>query len=121
MGDRMEIVAFDRRRNTNREALGELRRKRLKDSPKVWLNMGDIFVKVQHTDSVELLEAEQERLTTRIDALRQGLKTKIERLNQLEGRKFDQGWYLKGMSPDEVDRGGILPPQGAFTPFTRIA
>ena len=50
--DRQEIVAIDRRRNQNREALRALRQQ----TGKTWITLGSLLVKVQVEKAAELLE-----------------------------------------------------------------
>ena len=50
--DRQEVVAIDRRRNQNREALRALRHQQ----GKAWITLGSLLVKVEVDKAVELLE-----------------------------------------------------------------
>lgn len=57
-----QIVAFDRRRNHNREALGEMKRKRLVNANKVWFNMGELFIKLPRDDAIKMVETGNKQL-----------------------------------------------------------
>eukprot|EP00729_Bicosta_minor_P001508 gene1508-35469_t len=97
MMDRHQIVAFDRRRNHNREALGEMKRKRLVNANKVWFNMGELFIKLPRDDAIKMVETEQAEVTAEINAIRDQLKPKVKELSEMEGRELNPGFDLKGM------------------------
>lgn len=93
------MVALDARRNTNREALGELRRKGLKDAPVVWMNFGDLFLRLPHAQATALVEKDQAKMDSEIAALQDGLKAKARDLAGAPA--VSAGFALKGMRPAE--------------------
>eukprot|EP01135_Chromosphaera_perkinsii_P010732 Nk52_evm11s2209 gene=Nk52_evmTU11s2209 len=97
---KQEIIAYDRKRNANREALGTFRRGELGESgDKVWLCLGDNFVRMKQSQVENLLKEEQVSLDAEVNRLRDGLKKKMDALAELEGREkpTDRGFGLKGM------------------------
>jgi chaperonin cofactor prefoldin len=63
--DKQEVVALDRRRNQNREALRALRQ----NSGKTWLTLGSLLVKMSGDKAKELLEQGKSQLS--LPSLRQ--------------------------------------------------
>jgi hypothetical protein len=53
MRDKQEVVALDKRRNQNREALRALQHQ---DFEKTWLTLGSLLIKVPTNKAKELLE-----------------------------------------------------------------
>merc|ERR1712212_158317 len=90
ISDRQEIVTLDRRRNTNREALRQLTTNKLANpipNHKNWICVGNMFLKLPNTLVVECIEKEQKQLDTEINNLRNGLRSKVNHLNDLEEKQ----------------------------------
>ncbi|XP_042874982.1 p53 and DNA damage-regulated protein 1-like isoform X2 [Penaeus japonicus] len=104
ISDRQEIVTLDRRRNTNREALRHLKTNKLASqstSNKSWICVGNMFFKLPNTVVVDCIEKEQKQLDTEINNLRNGLRSKVNHLNDLEAKQKTVGTNLKPLSQDE--------------------
>jgi len=83
-----KIVDFDRKRNTNREALRklfEMEKQRDNLMKKLWLCSGDIFIRIPSKNAKSIIEHEQENLDTEINRLRKEIKEKTSKLNEIEG------------------------------------
>ncbi|XP_042208945.1 p53 and DNA damage-regulated protein 1-like isoform X2 [Homarus americanus] len=104
ISDRQEIITLDRRRNTNREALRQLRTNDLiSSSPaaKTWICVGNMFLKIPKSLAIENIDKEQKQLDTEINNLRNGLRGKVNALNDLEHKQQTVGTNLQALSPDE--------------------
>eukprot|EP00128_Syssomonas_multiformis_P004626 Colp12_sorted_trinity150504_noHs@19220 len=100
--EKQQIVDFDRKRNTNREALGSFRRKEHTDK-KAWTWIGSMFIKLPSDATIKLLEEDQKRLDSEISQLRDSVKRKSEELMRLQGdEQRMQGFSLKALSEQEV-------------------
>eukprot|EP00051_Salpingoeca_urceolata_P014465 m.184158 g.184158 ORF g.184158 m.184158 type:complete len:145 (+) comp18094_c0_seq4:3001-3435(+) len=106
--DRQQVIDFDRRRNENRTALGEMTRRSLKDADKVWMNLGDLIVKIPKPKAQQLVEQDQTTLSEEINRLRDGIKGKVTALNELQGKDMPAGFNLTGMSKKEFS-GPAMP------------
>ncbi|XP_034725061.1 p53 and DNA damage-regulated protein 1 isoform X2 [Etheostoma cragini] len=73
---KQQIVDLDTRRNRNREALNALKN--------------------------EILDSDQEQLDQEINELRKGLKAKVNRLNEMQGKPELRGYNLSPLSTDEI-------------------
>ncbi|ORZ20925.1 hypothetical protein BCR41DRAFT_350572 [Lobosporangium transversale] len=78
------IVDYDRRRNSNREALSKLK-KELSSEKKVWVNLGDLFVKMPKQNIETMIRKDQETLDSEITDIREAMKEKVVELEKLEG------------------------------------
>ncbi|KAF9295819.1 p53 and DNA damage-regulated protein 1 [Mortierella antarctica] len=78
------IVDYDRKRNSNREALSKLK-KDLSEEKKVWVNLGDMFIKMPKENVETMIKKDQDTLNTEIDDIRQSMKEKVVELEKLEG------------------------------------
>ncbi|GJJ73890.1 hypothetical protein EMPS_06248 [Entomortierella parvispora] len=94
------IIDYDRRRNSNREALGKLK-KDLSKEKKVWVNMGDMFIKMPKPNVETMIKKDQETLDSEIADIRQVMKEKVVELEKLEGGdgSKSRAFQLKGMTP----------------------
>nr|XP_027227940.1 p53 and DNA damage-regulated protein 1-like [Penaeus vannamei] len=104
ISDRQEIVTLDRRRNTNREALRQLKTNKIASQStgnKSWICVGNMFLKLPNTVVVDCIEKEQKQLDTEINNLRNGLRSKVNHLNDLEAKQKTVGTNLKPLSQDE--------------------
>ncbi|KAK8747867.1 hypothetical protein OTU49_016195 [Cherax quadricarinatus] len=104
ISDQQEIISLDRRRNTNREALRQLRKNNLTSqnpSTKTWICVGNMFLRMPKNIATENIEKEQKQLDTEINNLRNGLSSKVNYLNDLEHKQKIVGTNLKALSPEE--------------------
>eukprot|EP00116_Pleurobrachia_bachei_P014883 sb/3475145/ len=98
IADQQEIVDLDRKRNTNREALRALKTQ----DDKVWVLMGNEFVKVDKVVAEGWLQNDQSVLDKEIDSLRDGLKDKVAAIKRMEGSELSSGFNLKPMGRGEL-------------------
>jgi hypothetical protein len=90
--ERAQMVELDRRRNANREALGALRKadtggtgqKNAGSSMKHWVCLGDVFMRQPHASARQMLEDDQKRIETELEALRLSVKRKSSALCELD-------------------------------------
>ena len=101
ISDQQEIIDLDRKRNTNREALRALKSS-MKGEDKVWVLLGNEFVKVDREVAKGWLESDQEVLDKEINSLRDGLKAKVAAVKRLEGSDLPSGFNLKPMGRGEL-------------------
>lgn len=102
--DKQEIVALDRRRNQNREALRALCQR----GGKTWLTLGSLLVKVPGDRAKELLEQDQVQLDTQINKLRSELKVKVNTLRDMEFQSPVPGLMLNPLSCSELSAMGQI-------------
>eukprot|EP01134_Creolimax_fragrantissima_P003581 CFRG3581T1 len=79
-----QITSFDRRRNTNREALGAFRRNEIRPG-KMWFSVDNLFIKMPQADGKRLIENDQKVLTDEIEKLRETMREKTMELQKYEG------------------------------------
>ncbi|KAG0205393.1 p53 and DNA damage-regulated protein 1 [Mortierella sp. GBA30] len=93
------IVDYDRRRNSNREALSKLK-KDLVIEKKVWVNLGDMFIKMPKQNVETMIKKDQETLDTEISEIRETMKEKVVELEKLEGGdgSKSRAFQLKAMN-----------------------
>jgi hypothetical protein len=97
----VQLLALDRRRNGNREALAYLRGAHGLPSPqapsgKVWVSVGPLFVRLQAERVKDLLEQDQKTISTEVDSLRDTVREHAQQLAEIEGRpEIMQGMQLK--------------------------
>ncbi|KAF0472039.1 p53 and DNA damage-regulated protein 1 [Gigaspora margarita] len=96
------IIDYDRTRNANREALNKLKKE--KDEKKVWVNLGEFFIKMDKNNVKTYIEKDQESLDSGISSLRETVKEKMAELEKLEtgDDKISKGFKLRGISSDEL-------------------
>ncbi|KAI8090024.1 uncharacterized protein BX664DRAFT_386418 [Halteromyces radiatus] len=95
------LIDYDRKRNSNREALNQFK-KNLKDEKKVWINLGDMFIRLPTKEAQQVIEKDQTTLTEKMDETRKIIKDMATELQQLEGKKEMQGFNLTGMSAKDL-------------------
>ncbi|XP_034389553.1 p53 and DNA damage-regulated protein 1 [Cyclopterus lumpus] len=98
---RQQIVDLDTKRNGNREALNALKNE-MSDSEKVKVCLGNMFIKFPKLKTREMIQRDQEQLDKEINDLRTGLKAKVNRLNEMQGKPQLRGYNLSPLSTDEV-------------------
>ncbi|RHZ75746.1 hypothetical protein Glove_209g161 [Diversispora epigaea] len=101
--NRQLIVDYDRTRNTNREALNRIR-KELNNEKKVWVNIGNFFIKMDKDNVKTYIEKDQQNLEKEISNLRESVKRKIIELEKLETgeNKKMKGFDLKGITSEDL-------------------
>ncbi|CAO3623276.1 unnamed protein product [Cunninghamella blakesleeana] len=100
--NKQTVIDLDRKRNGNREGLNQIK-KNLKDKEKkVWLNFGDMFIRLPTDEAQDLIENDQQTLNEKIDQTRKSIKEKANELQELEGKKSMQGFNLEGMTAKEL-------------------
>nr|ACQ58385.1 p53 and DNA damage-regulated protein 1 [Anoplopoma fimbria] len=98
---KQQIVDLDTKRNRNREALNALKND-MSDSEKVKVCIGNMFIKFPKLKTREMIQKDQEQLDKEINNLRTGLKAKVNRLNEMQGKPELRGYNLSPLSTDEV-------------------
>ncbi|RUS31864.1 hypothetical protein BC938DRAFT_476884 [Jimgerdemannia flammicorona] len=98
-----QVIDYDRKRNSNREALHQMKNKLAKDS-KLWVNIGDMFIKLPKENTRTMIQKDQQNLDKEISTLRDKLKDKAQELERIEGKdgKRVAGFKLKAMTTDEL-------------------
>nr|XP_020473939.1 p53 and DNA damage-regulated protein 1 [Monopterus albus] len=98
---KQQIVDLDKKRNRNREALNALKTA-MSDSEKVKVCFGTMFIRFPKSKTREMIQKDQEQLDKEINDLRKGLKAKVNRLNEIQGRPEVRGYNLSPLSTDEI-------------------
>lgn len=92
--DRAQIIDYDKKRNSNREALNALKSN---IETKQWICFGNLFLKIQHENVVKTIDDEQKELNREINKIHQELKPKLKKLHELEGLEDVKGFDLNGV------------------------
>ncbi|KAM9364310.1 p53 and DNA damage-regulated protein 1 [Pholidichthys leucotaenia] len=98
---KQQIVDLDTKRNRNREALNALKHD-VPDSEKVKVCLGNMFIKFPKSKTAEMIEKDQKQLDNEINELRNGLKEKVNCLNEMQGKPALRGYSLSPLSTDEI-------------------
>ncbi|OBZ88287.1 p53 and DNA damage-regulated protein 1 [Choanephora cucurbitarum] len=97
--NKQSVIDYDRKRNSNREALNQL--KKTKDD-KAWTFFGDMFIKLP-TDNVKtMLQKDQKALDEKIDEARKVMKQNALAIQRIEGKNEIHGFNLKGMTATDL-------------------
>ncbi|KAI9469341.1 hypothetical protein BDB00DRAFT_863017 [Zychaea mexicana] len=96
--NKQAVIDYDRRRNGNREGLNQLTKGNMKNEKKAWIMSGDMFFKLPVKDAKEHIEKDQKTLTDKIDAARQTMKEKTQKLEGFDMKGFD----LKSISSEDL-------------------
>ncbi|KAI8887395.1 hypothetical protein K501DRAFT_330624 [Backusella circina FSU 941] len=91
------VVDYDRKRNSNREALTQIKKK-VGDEKKLWTFFGDMFIKLPTEKTKELIEKDQASLNENIDIARTAMKSSAQKLEVLEGRNNMKGFNLASLN-----------------------
>lgn len=102
--DKEQIVNLDRRRNKNREALRAIKTelKENKNDSKSWVCFGNMFIRMDKATVEKLLSKDQETIDEEVNNLRNGLKTKVGKLREAEGKPDMRGFQLEPLSQEEM-------------------
>ncbi|XP_060253001.1 p53 and DNA damage-regulated protein 1 isoform X1 [Ovis aries] len=84
LADKRQIVDLDTKRNRNREGLRALQ-KDLSLTEDVMVCFGNMFIRMPHPETKEMIEKDQEHLDKEIERLRKQLKVKVNRLFEAQG------------------------------------
>ena len=98
MTDHAQIIDCDRKRNANREALRILRNK--PTSRKEWFCVGNLFLKLAHDTTVNIIEDNQLYLDKESKKIQDELKPKVKTLHELEGKDDVKGFDLKNINEE---------------------
>ncbi|XP_003973053.1 p53 and DNA damage-regulated protein 1 [Takifugu rubripes] len=101
LSTKQQIVDLDSKRNRNREALSAIKNE-MSDTEKVKVCFGSIFIKFPKLKTTEMIHKDQQQLDEEIKALRKGLKEKVNRLNEIQGKPELKGYRIAPLSSDEV-------------------
>ena len=116
MTERQQMVELDRRRNSNREALGAIRRAEKAQGAaaaaeeKRWMCLGEVFVRQPTSRAKEMLQADQQRIEEEMRELRAKIKRKSSKLCELDpsiagGSDIHRSFVsLHGVSARELER-----------------
>lgn len=74
----------------------------MSDTEKVKVCFGNMFIKFPKLKTREMIQKDQEQLDKEINDLRSGLKTKVNRLNEMQGKPELRGYNLSPLSTDEI-------------------
>ena len=100
LSDRQQIVELDQRRQDTRMAARIVKVNKNKDK-KQWVSFGNMFIKLPTSYTSELLDRDYKNLGEEISEIRDGLKDKVEKLRDLEGKPALKGFHLKPLTRDE--------------------
>ncbi|KAK1337375.1 hypothetical protein QTO34_002001 [Cnephaeus nilssonii] len=101
LADKRQIVDLDTKRNQNREGLRALQ-KDLSASEDVMVCFGNMFIKMPHPQTKEMIEKDQDHLDKEIEKLRKQLKVKVNRLFEAQGKPELKGFNLTPLNQDEL-------------------
>ncbi|XP_052039917.1 p53 and DNA damage-regulated protein 1 [Apodemus sylvaticus] len=101
LSDKRQIVDLDTKRNQNREGLRALQ-KDLSVSEDVMVCFGNMFIKMPHPKTKEMIQKDQEHLDKEIEKLRSQLKVKVNRLFEAQGKPELKGFNLNPLNQDEL-------------------
>ncbi|KAG2172882.1 hypothetical protein INT43_000232 [Umbelopsis isabellina] len=118
--DKQLIIDSDRKRNTNREALTNIRKKlnngmfnileaigckiclTLRLERKLWINMGDMFIKLPKEDVKNMIEEDQKKLDEEIESRRDMVRQKVMKLDQFDNGQQTSGFDLQGLKASDI-------------------
>ncbi|XP_064818678.1 p53 and DNA damage-regulated protein 1-like [Oncorhynchus masou masou] len=101
LANKQQIVDLDTKRNMNREALNALKHE-MASEEKVKVCCGNMFIQFPKAKTKEMIQRDQQQLDKEINNLRQALKDKLNRLNELQGKPELTGYNLCPLSDVEV-------------------
>ncbi|XP_007910613.1 p53 and DNA damage-regulated protein 1 [Callorhinchus milii] len=101
LADKQQIIDLDLKRNQNREALRVLRNS-INQSGNVMVCFGNMFIKLPKSRTKDMIQKDQEQLDKEIQQLRNQLRTKVNNLNEAQGKPELKGFDLSPLTPDEI-------------------
>ncbi|KAJ3436609.1 p53 and DNA damage-regulated protein [Anaeramoeba flamelloides] len=96
--EKQQIIDFDKKRQSNHESLAKLTKKKqlLENNRKIWLCLGDFFMKVESKKAVELIKTDQKQFNSEIKNLNTSIKKKSQEIFKLQGKaNLVAGFNLK--------------------------
>lgn len=103
--ERQSVVDLDRKRNQTREARTAVRKvikdKTPLDSNKTWVCYGNTFIKMKNDCVVQMLDDSHKKLDEDIKSTRDGLKAKLNKVRDVEGKSKAAGFNLTALSKEE--------------------
>mgnify|MGYP001797424824 FL=1 len=103
--ERQSVINLDRKRNQTREARTALRKvinnKSPLDGNKTWVCYGNTFIKMKNDSVVKMLDDSHKKLDDDIKSTRDGLRTKLNKVREIEGKSHAAGFNLQALSKDE--------------------
>ncbi|XP_073092854.1 p53 and DNA damage-regulated protein 1 isoform X1 [Manis javanica] len=125
LADKRQIVDLDAKRNQNREGLRALQKdlslsgksgfchrspaglcsfpsETRQEATDVMVCFGNMFIKMPHPQTKEMIEKDQDRLDKEIERLRKQLKVKVNRLFEVQGKPELKGFNLNPLNQDEL-------------------
>lgn len=103
---KQQIVNLDAKRHKTREALNLLKEDREKyknlANRKCWVCVGDMFIRLNHNDTRNIIVDEQYSIDQGVEKLRDQLSEKVHLLRELEGKPELAEFNLKPLSKKEI-------------------
>lgn len=103
---KQQIINLDARRHKTREASAKLREYQSARSgipqKKHWVCIGDMFIKLNTNQTRNLILDDQYHLDEGVEKLREELKERVIKLNELEGKPEVKGFTLKPLKKEEI-------------------
>nr|XP_032813642.1 p53 and DNA damage-regulated protein 1 [Petromyzon marinus] len=100
LADKHQMVALDRKRNSNREALRAVQGGAAAE--KTWVCFGNMFIKIPRSKTRQMIKNDQEQLESEMTRIRRELKVKLNRLNEAQGKPELKGFDLAPLSREEM-------------------
>ncbi|KAG2461225.1 p53 and DNA damage-regulated protein 1 isoform X1 [Polypterus senegalus] len=100
LADKQQMIDLDKKRNRNREALRVLQNDG--ESSKVKMCFGNMFIKLPKEKAIEMIKKDQQQLDQEINTLQNQLKSKVNHLNDLQGKPELKGFNLVPLTKDEM-------------------
>jgi len=100
LGNKQELVNWDKKRQGNREALRELRKS---EDKKCWITVGSMLIEMERLKAIEVLAKEQNEIEKEISKLRDEQLTLVKQHKDLEMDKMPSGFDLKPMNRNEIN------------------
>ncbi|CAG7818471.1 unnamed protein product [Allacma fusca] len=97
MTDKRTVIDLDRRRNDNRVALRQLGKSK---ENKSWLVMGNTFFRLETSEAKSVIEKDQKETDDQINKLRNGMKEKMEKIYDIEGKSMVKGFDLQPLNAE---------------------
>jgi chaperonin cofactor prefoldin len=98
-----QLTDFDKRRQSNKEALTAMKTQKVGDTKPTWVCAGDFFVRMPAGTVRSVIDKEQAKIEEEIEEARKMIKDKATELKTMEG-KLNQvgGFQLKGMTLEDL-------------------
>ena len=97
--DKQTIIDLSRKSNETRRAIRTLEKE---EKNKSWVCVGQTFIKIPTKKATEILKRDQLHYNEEIDSLRNGLKQKVNKVRDLEGKPEAKAFNLKALSKSDL-------------------